>query len=399
MTKITLIREKKEPADKRVALTPHLAAEIMRLYNHVTVVAESSPDRCYSDEAFRKEGIEVTSDASEGDIMMGIKEVPVADLVAGKTYLFFSHTIKKQPHNRQLLREVLKKNIRLVDYECLTWENGSRILGFGRFAGIIGTYNGFLAWGKKSGAYDITPAWQLGSYDKLKKETVKIKPGAIKIALCGDGRVAHGAMELLKSMHIREVTAREFLKEQFDEPVFVQLRPEDFYRRKDGSIWDKSDFYAFPEEYESSFGPYTKVTDLMINAIYWHEKIPVFFTRQQMKTDDFHIKVIADITCDINGSIPSTVRATTIEDPVYGWHPFTEKEEAPYQPHTIDMMTVGNLPCELPADASTEFGTYLFRHVLPSLLTDDSQKIIERATIAEGGRLTPRFSYLQDFVD
>lgn len=396
--KIALIRERKNPPDERVALSPEQAAEVMRIFPHVEVIAESSPARCYKDEAYEAAGIKVLDDVSHADILLGIKEIPVEYLLPNKTYLFFSHTIKKQSYNRNMLRHIVGNNIRLIDYECLVWENGSRVLGFGRFAGIVGAYNGLHTWGKKYTRYELEPAHKLHSYDALKRHIMNINFPPMKIALCGDGRVAHGSLELLRHAGIREVTREEYIHGNFNVPVFVHLRPEDFYARKDGGLWDKSDFYVHPEEYGSTFLQYAEVTDVMINAIYWNEKIPVFFTRENMKTPDFRIKVIADITCDIDGSIPCTTHATTIDNPVYGWHSYYEKETEPYLPNTVDVMAVGNLPCELPKDASYEFGQSLVKYVLPPLLMDDKDNIIHRATITKGGKLTGRFDYLEDYI-
>ncbi|MDL5051288.1 NAD(P)-dependent oxidoreductase [Oscillatoria amoena NRMC-F 0135] len=396
--KIALLRERKNPPDERVALTPQQAAEVMRAFPGTIVIVQSSPFRCFKDEEYEAAGIAVQDDVSDADILLGIKEVPSEYLLKGKTYLFFSHTIKKQPYNRNMLREVLKQRIKLVDYECLVWENGSRILGFGRFAGIIGTYNGLRTWGQKFTLYDLEPAHELDTYDALKKHLKLVTFPPMKIALCGDGRVAHGSLELLRYAGFREVTREELVEESYNVPVFAHLRPEDFYARKDGELWDKSDFYVHPEEYESTFLPYAEVTDLMINAIYWHNKIPVFFTKENMKSQDFRIKVIADITCDIEGSIPCTVRATTIDNPVYGWHSYYEKETDPYLPNTVDIMAVGNLPCELPKDASHEFGQSLLKYIMAPLLMSDKDNIIKRATITENGSLTERYNYLEDYV-
>lgn len=397
--RIALIREDKQPADLRVALNPHQCVELQRRFPEVEVVVQSSPWRCFSDEAYSKEGIRVSESVEDCDVLMGIKEIPREKLIADKTYLFFSHTIKKQPYNRAMLRTVLERKIRLIDYECLTWENGSRILGFGRFAGIVGMHNGFLTWGRKFGLYDMKPAHACKNYLDLKFQYKNVSLPSIKIALCGDGRVAHGALELLQYLGIREVTKQEFLGQTFHEPVFVHLRSEDYYARKDGKVWDKSDFYHNPEEYESTFQPYYRTCDMMVNAIFWHQGIPAFFTKEEMKLADFNIKVIADITCDLNGPLPSTQKATTINEPVYGYHPISEKLTEPYLKHTVDVMAVGNLPCELPADASTEFGESILKYVMPHLLSSDTDDIIKRATIAEKGYLTDRYMYLTDYVE
>lgn len=396
--KIGIIREGKIPHDKRVAFTPEQCAEITERFPETSILVQPSSHRCIQDSDYETAGMNLSENLESCDVLFGIKEVPVEELIANKTYLFFSHTIKKQPHNRKLLRTILEKNIRLVDYETLTWANGSRVLGFGRFAGIVGAHNGFITWGKKYGAFSLKPAYQCSNYKEMIDQYANIQIPPIKIALTGDGRVAHGCLELLDKLGIREVTPREFLEQTFNEPVYVHLVTEDFYAQKDGAVWDKADFYRNPENYVSTFKPYTRVCDLMLNAIFWNDRIPRFFSLEDMKARDFKIKVIADISCDINGSIPATLKDTTIEEPVFGYHPLSETTVAPYQPNTVDIMAVSNLPCELPYDASEAFGEQLLKHVLGSLLLNDSESMIERATIARNGELMPRFQYLADYV-
>ena len=396
--KIGIIREGKIPHDKRVAFTPEQCTEITERFPETSLIVQPSAHRCIADELYKNEGLPLQEDLSSCDILFGIKEVPVDELLENKSYLFFSHTIKKQPHNRKLLRTVLERNIRLIDYETLTWSNGSRVLGFGRFAGIVGAHNGFITWGKKHSTFNLKPAYQCANYKEMVDQYANIQLPPLKIVLTGDGRVAHGCLELLDKLGIREVTPREFLEQTFSEPVYVHLVPEDFYAQKDGAVWDKADFYHNPENYVSTFKPYTRVCDLMLNAIFWNERIPRFFSLEDMKARDFKIKVIADISCDINGSIPATLKDTSIEDPVFGYHPLSETMVAPYQPNAIDIMAVSNLPCELPYDASDAFGDQLLKHVLGNLLLNDSDGMIERATIAQNGKLMPRFAYLADYV-
>ena len=399
MAIIGIIRESKKPYDKRVALSPAQCVDVMNSFTDVKIVVQPSPHRCISDAEYLKAGIEMSENLEHCDILLGIKEVPIEDLIANKTYLFFSHTIKKQPHNRKLLRTILQKNIRLVDYETLVWENGSRVLGFGRFAGVVGTHNAFLTWGEKFNLFKLKPAYLCENYAEMKAEYDKIEMPPLKIALCGDGRVAHGCLELLNLLHVREVTPQEFLDEQFDVPTYVHLVTEDFYAHKDGELWDKADFYHNPENYISTFKHYTQHCDVMLNAIFWNERIPRFFSKEDMKARDFKIKVIADISCDVNGSIPATMKDTTIEDPVFGFHPLSETIEAPFLKNTIDIMAVSNLPCELPYDASVAFGEQLIKHVIGNLLNANNSRMIHFATIAQNGELTERYNYLKDYVE
>jgi saccharopine dehydrogenase (NAD+, L-lysine-forming) len=399
MVKIGLIREEKKPHDKRAALSPEQCRQLLAEYSHLQIAVQTSEHRCFSDAEYSEAGCAVQENMEDCDLLLGIKEVPQEFLVPGKTYLFFSHTIKKQPYNKQMLQQILEKKIRLIDYECLVWENGNRIIGFGRYAGIVGTHNGLRAFGKKSGAYFLPPAYTCFDYRELLDHYRNMVLPPVKIALCGDGRVAHGSIELLDHLKIRQVTPRAYLVEDFDEPVYVHLRVDQLYENKDNSPFDKSYFYHNPADYFSIFNQYYPVTDMLVNAVYWSEKIPRHFSLEEMERPDFRIKVIADISCDINGSVPATVRATTIEDPVYGWHPAVRKEAPPYLPGNVDIMAVSNLPCELPRDASNEFGSLLVKYICPALLGEDRENIIERATIAEKGQLRSKYAYLKDFVE
>jgi saccharopine dehydrogenase (NAD+, L-lysine-forming) len=398
MKTIGIIREGKMPPDKRTPLTPQQCVELMEKFPGVKVIVQSSPHRCFTDTDYKNVGIEIVESLNEADIILGVKEVLISELIEGKTYLFFSHTIKMQQHNKQLLRAVLKSNIRLIDYETLVWDAGNRIIGFGRFAGIVGTHYAFVMLGKKFGTYNLLPAHECTDMKSMYAQYDNVKLPAIRIVLCGDGRVAHGAIEMMKKLKIHHVTSEEFLENDYDHPVYVQLRSEDYYTRKDGREWDKSDFYKHPEDYRSSFAPYYKRADVMINAVFWKSDIEPFFTHEEMKRTDFRIKIISDITCDIPGPLPSTLRSTTIEDPYFGYNTLLEKEVAPFTKANIDVQAVGNLPCELPVDASIEFGEQLVRHVLPNLLLEDKDSIIKGATIAENGKLTEKFQYLTEFV-
>lgn len=397
---IGLIREGKTPPDKRVPFTPLQVEEIEQRFPHVKVVCQQSPVRCFKDDEYRDLGFDVVEDMRNCDILMGIKEVPVANLIPDKTYLFFSHTIKKQPYNRKLLQEVLKKNIRLIDYETLKDSQGNRLVAFGRFAGIVGAYNGLLTYGKRFNLFDIRRAYDCFDVNDLKLELRKIKLPNIKIALTGAGRVAKGAMETLDTAGIRKVHPHDFVRNQFDEPVYVQLSSADYHVRKEGGHFNREEFHKHPERYEGRFAEFTKVTDLLLAGAYWNPKAPLLFTRPDMLAPEFKIKVIADITCDIDGSIPSTKRASSIVDPIYDYNPHTDTVHAPLTDEKfVTVMAIDNLPCELPRSASEEFGRDLIDRILKPLLLEDTEQIIERATLTKEGKLTPHFSYLQDYVD
>jgi alanine dehydrogenase len=398
--KIGLIREGKNPPDKRVPFTPLQTEEIEQRYPDVKVVCQESSFRCFKDDEYQKLDIAISPRVDDCQILMGIKEVPIQELIADKTYLFFSHTIKKQHYNRKLLQEVLKKNIRLIDYEALKDINGNRLVAFGRYAGIVGAYNGLWTYGKRFKLFSLRRAHECFDVNDLKLELRKVNLPAVKIILTGAGRVGRGSMETLDSAGIRKVSPQLFLEMQFDEPVYVQLSSADYHRRKAGGHFNRDEFHKHPDRYESYFNEYTKVADILMAGAYWNPKAPVLFTKEDMLSQDFKIKVIADITCDIDGSIPSTKKASSITEPIYDYDPSTDSVQAPLSNDKyFTVMAIDNLPCELPRSASEEFGRDLIDRVLPMLLGKDEESVIARATIAEKGKLTPTFEYLQDYVN
>ena len=396
--KLGIIREEKIPTDMRVSFTPLQCTELLREYSHLEIYIQPGKIRCYADNEYKAFGLTLQEDLGSCDILMGIKEVPVDVLVPGKKYLFFSHTIKKQPHNQKLLKAIIEKKIQLIDYECLTDEKNNRVIGFGRYAGIVGAYNGLLGYGKKYDLFHIKPANKCRDRSELEEELKRIKLPNIKILITGGGRVANGTIETLSSLKIRKVTPYEFLYCSYREPVYCQLHSKDYHQAKDGSSWSMKDFYEHPENYVSTFLPFTKACDLLITAHFWHPQSPKLFTKDDMKSPDFRISVIADISCDINGSVPSTLRASSITDPFYGYNPLTESIDIPFNKNTITVMAVDNLPCELPRDSSEDFGKELIERVLPSLFSEDKTGMIERASITKNGKLTSRYQYLSDYV-
>jgi len=396
--KIGILKETKLPHDRRVALTPQQCSKLLEEYPELEIVIQPCEYRCYTDDEYRAFGLNLKESISDCDLLMGIKEVSKETLIPGKRYMFFSHTIKKQPHNRELLREIISKEIELIDYECLTDKNYNRIIGFGRYAGIVGAYNGLLGYGKKYDLFHLKPAYLCRDKEDMMEEMKRIKLPNIKIAITGRGRVANGALETMGALKIRKVTPYEFLNYSYREPVYAQLSSEDYHSSKDGSMWSSQDFYTHPQKYDSTFERYAKVCDLLIHCSFWDPNAPVLFTKTEMRKPTFRVSVIADVSCDINGGIPSTIRASTIEQPFYGYNPANETEDVPFSKNVITVMAVDNLPCELPRDASEDFGKALIERVFPALLIEDTDGVIERATIARDGKLMPDFAYLQDYI-
>lgn len=396
--KIGIIKEGKTPPDARVPLTPEQCKALAQ-HPNADIVVEPSPIRCYTDEEYRQAGVELSHDLSGCDLLLGVKEVPIEQLLPNKTYCFFSHTIKAQPYNRDLLRAVLAKNIRLIDYEVLTDEQGRRLIAFGYFAGMVGAYNGILTYGRRTGAFALKRMYECYDYAEATRQFDSLQLPPIKIVLTGKGRVGSGARKVLVDMGIREVEPDEYLTGSYDEAVFTQIDCDRYAQRKDGALFDMQHFFAHPEQYRSAFAPYARVSDLMINGIFWDKRAPAFFSLEEMKQPGFRINVIADITCDIapESSIPSTLEATTIADPIFGFDPQTGKITEPHQPHVVDMMTIDNLPNELPRDASEAFGRQFLEHIWPEFLKDESS-VLERATIAEDARLGKYFLYLEGYA-
>ena len=396
--KIGILREGKTPPDKRVVLSPKQCTQFIQQYPDIDLVVQPSSIRCFSDDQYLSLGINMQEDLSDCDILMGVKEVAINDLIPEKTYLYFSHTIKKQHYNRQLLKRMLELNIRMVDYEVLTDVNGKRIIGFGRYAGIIGCYNGFLAIGKRTKTYDLKPAYMCKDRKEMELELKKIILPKMKIIVTGAGRVGNGVIELINLIGIKQVSKDEFLNKNFDQSVFVHLNTIDYNRRIDGKEGSESDFFSNPKSYKSDFMKFAKQAEFFIAGHYHAADSPFLFTRDDAKSKDFKIRTVADISCDIDGPVASTIRCSSITKPIYGYNPDTETEDDYRKQDVITVMAVDNLPCELPKDASISFGQNLLEHVIPNLIGDDLNNLIERATICENGRLKNSYRYLESYV-
>lgn len=396
-----IIRERKIPHDARVALTPKQCAFIKTNFPEVNIIVEPSPNRCYSDEAYFTEGIELSNDLSACDILLGIKEVPIVQLNEGKTYFFFSHTIKKQAHNRPLLQAILEKNVRIIDYEVLTDDKGKRLIAFGKFAGMVGTHNGLLAYGLRTNTFIMPRLYELKDYSVAKELYKKIKLPPLRVIISGGGRVSSGAVEVIQDAGFKRVSIEDFLKKEFNYPIFIRIHPIDYVERIDGQPFDKNDYYRDPSVYRSTFSRFFDKTDLFINGIFYDARAPRFFELNDMTHPDFNIKVIADVSCDLMpySSVPCTIRASKIAEPFFGFDKTTHQEVAPFEENAVTMMTIDNLPNELPRDASAFFGDQFINYILPEILKEEYSDVLLRGTIAMDGVLRPDFSYLQDYVN
>ncbi|WP_299624737.1 NAD(P)-dependent oxidoreductase [uncultured Tenacibaculum sp.] len=398
--KFGIIKERKNPPDKRVVFAPNKLKEFKQQFLQAEIVVESSDIRVFSDQQYKDAGFEIVSDLSDCDVLLGVKEVPVENLIPNKKYFFFSHTIKKQPYNRKLLQAMLEKNIEMFDHETIIKANGARLIGFGRYAGLVGAYNGFRAIGLKENSFELPKVESLADLDEVKRELDKITLPNIKILLSGTGKVAHGAKEILDHLGIKEVSDALYLTSKFTEPVYCMVDVMEYAKRTDGKVGDRFEFYKDPSGYESNFMPYAKETDFFIAGHFYGDGAPYLFTRNDVKSEDFNIKYVADISCDVDGPVATTLRASTIADPIYGYDAASESEIDYKDDNAIVVMAVDNLPCELPKDASEGFGDMFLSHVIPAFYNDDKDGILARAKMTNNnGELTERYRYLQDYVD
>ena len=397
--KFGILKERKNPPDRRVVFSPNELTRLKQKYQNVSVKVERSDIRIFDDAQYENLGIEVTDDISDCDILFGVKEVPIENLIPNKSYFFFSHTIKKQPYNRKLLQAILENNIDLYDYETIVDSENRRLIGFGRYAGIVGAYNGIRAFGIKFELFKLPKAETLSGKDALISHLKRLVLPPLKFVITGTGKVGNGAKEVLDAIKIKEVSVENYLTKNYSQPVYTQIDVLEYNKRKDGQVLDFTDFYRNPKEYVSDFEKFTKVSDIYITGHFYGNDAPVILTREMLKANDCKIKVVADVSCDVNGPIACTLRSSTIAEPLYGYLPDENKEVDVFHPAAIVVMAVDNLPCELPKDASDGFGEMFVQHVVPAFFNNDKDGILQRAKITEKGKLTPRFSYLQDYVD
>ena len=397
--KFGILKERKSPPDRRVIFSPSELVRLKQEYQNVSVKVERSDIRIFEDSQYESFGIEVADDISDSDILFGVKEVPVEYLIPNKSYFFFSHTIKKQPYNRKLLQAILEKNIDLYDYETIVDSENRRLIGFGRYAGIVGAYNGIRAFGIKFELFKLPKAETLSGKEALISQLKRVVLPPLKFVITGTGKVGNGAKEILDAIKIKEVSVENYLTKNYAQPVYTQIDVLEYNKRKDGQVLDFTDFYQNPTEYVSDFEKFTKVSDVYITGHFYGNDAPVILTREMLKANDCKIKVVADVSCDIDGPIACTLRSSTIAEPLYGYLPDVNKEVDVFHPAAIVVMAVDNLPCELPKDASEGFGEMFLGQVFPAFFNNDKDGILHRAKITENGKLTARFSYLQDFVD
>jgi len=396
--------------ESRTPFSPTQISILLNKFSNLKIIVQPSKRRCFKDEDYQKEGAQITEDFSSANIIFGVKEVDISTLINDKTYLFFSHTSKVQQYigqitedkaviyKKKILQEVIKKNITLIDYENLRDVSGEgyRYLGFGRFAGIVGTYNTLNLYLKLYNKQPLPRAFEINNYEQVKKLIKKQNFNKLKIFVTGSGRASKGAIELLKHANIRQVSLNDYLKKKYSEAIFCNISTKEHVERKDGKVSSLKDYILNPHKYTSKVKNYLFDTDIFVACHYWDPQFPKLFFPKEI-SEFKNLKIIGDITCDINGSIPTTIRSTSIAKPYYSIDTETMKE-IELGNKGIAVMAVDNLPSELPKDASEEFGNSVISEILPYLMNKDDGRI-NRATTASNGKFFSKFNYLNDFIN
>ena len=407
MYKIAIIRESRSD-DRRTPLVPAHIKELLSTFSDLSISVQPSEHRCFSDQEYEEQGAIITEDLSACNLVLGVKEIEPDLLIPLKSYMFFSHTSKIQPDNsaaaqgtpgmdkKELLKEILKKKITLIDYENIRDDLSRRYLGFGRFAGIVGCYNSLNLYLETLGQQPMPRAHELNSYEKLKNNIGKRDFGNARIIITGDGRVARGSLEFLKFANIQKVLPDEYLQYNNSSAIFCNLPTSAYVSNKDGNVFDLQHFINSPEMYISVLDKYMPSTSMLISSHYWDPKSPRLFEKKDIEKYN-NLKVIGDITCDVNGSIPTTSRPSTIIDPYY-YIDRTTLQEINQHNQALAIMAVDNLPSELPKDSSKEFGDGIVKEVLPYILEKDDGRI-KRATITKNGYFLPSYKYLTNYIN
>lgn len=399
--KIGLIRETKVPEDNRVALTPKHLAELQRSFPQDDFVVQASETRAYSDEAYRNAGVQVAENVDDCDILFGIKEADIRTLIPNKHYFFFGHIAKMQAYNRPLLQTLIAKRITFSDYEYLVDDDNQRVCAFGWWAGVVGTYYTLRGYGLRHHLYELPQPDKHFTLEKLTQALKSAQLPPIKILVTGNGRVSHGAQHILEEIGAARLTEEQFLA---DMPVsrlsFCAVDADRLVARNDGGVFSWDHFTQNPSAYHSDFMRWARKADVLVSAHFWAPEAPVYLSQENLADPALRIRLIGDITCDIQGSIQSTLRASTHAEPYYDYNPATGQEEPAFSNDSnISVMAVDTCPNALALDTSAYFGDMLMQHVLTPLLKREHSNIIQRATILENGTLTPHFAYLQSFAE
>ncbi len=431
---IGIRRETKDDLERRAPISPDQVKELVEK-NNLKVIVQPASQRKYTDEQYRNAGAILQEDLSECNIIFGVKEVPIPDLIPNKPFVFFSHTIKGQQYNMPLLKSILDQNITLIDYEPVTNEQGKRIIFFGRFAGIAGMIDSLWILGQrlKYEGYN-TPferIKQAVEYETLEEAENEISAVGKEIAenglpdeltplitgFTGRGNVSKGAQKIYELLPVEKISPGELIDlvesgNYSNRKVYsCEFYSPDLYCRKDGAEFNREDFYKHPDLYKSQFEKYIPYLTVLINGIYWEPEFDrlvtkQFITESYKQNKKLSLKVIGDITCDIAGSIELTQKATRYDNPCYVFNPEDQKIYDGWEGSGPVILAVDKLPTEIPREATTSFGAALLPFVPKLAGTDFSKEFDELdlpeefrgAVIAHRGKLTPKYEYLYEHI-
>jgi alpha-aminoadipic semialdehyde synthase len=443
---IGIRREDKNQWERRVALTP---ADLAALEGQpgCRFLVQPSPIRVYGDDDYRRAGIEMAEDLDPAGMVLGVKEIPPAQLRAGRAYVFFSHVIKGQPYNMPMLRHLLELGCSLVDYERIADEKERRLIFFGRHAGYAGMIESLRCLGKRLAARGIAPplaqvqnAFEYDSLADAKEHLSEIgqiirnrsaedrsaearsaeaRPRPLVFGLAGYGNVSQGCQEILDCLRVSEIPVAELpLRAAAGAPrgaplLRVVFKEEDMVEPVDPTGgFELQDYYQHPERYRGCFARHLPYLDLLMNTIYWDERYPRLVTREWARENyqpgrQARLQVIGDISCDIEGSVELTLKATLPDAPCYVYDPVSDTIRDGYEGDGPAVMAVDNLPCELARESSDHFSTVL-RDMIPALAGADWSAdfaqldlpdYLKKAVIVHRGELTPAYRYLKDSLD
>ena len=398
--KIAIIKETKTPVDNRVALSPKQVADLNHRFPQHEIVVQSSDIRAFSDDEYRAEGVRVVDHVNDCDVLFGIKEAKIESLIPNKQYFFFGHIAKMQEYNRPLLQAFMQKHITFCDYEYLVDDNNIRVCAFGWWAGIVGVYYTLRGYGLKHKLYELPKPDRRFTLEQLINALKSIELPKVKLMVTGAGRVSQGAQYALDTIGAQKMTEENYLAQDIvDKLSYCFADVDRLVKRKDGGVFSWSDFTHNAKDYESDFMRWTRQTDVLICAHFWGPEAPVYLSEDDLRSKDMHIRMIGDVTCDIKGSIKSTVRPATHDAPYYDYNPMTEQEEPAFSSSSnISVMAVDTCPNALAMDTSAYFGEMLTKHVFEPLLKGEHSEVIQRSMILKDGKLTPKFSYLREFA-
>lgn len=432
---IGLRHEDKYVMERRAPLTPKHVERLIKT-KKLDFVVQTSEKRVFTDEEYIKAGAIIARDLKQCSVIFGVKEMPESFFEEDKTYIFFSHVIKGQAYNMPMLRKMMQLKCNLIDYERVMDEQGKRLIFFGRYAGLAGMINSLWSLGLrlKDAGYK-TPFAQIKQahhYNSLAEVREAISavgqeiaekgmPEELRpftVAFTGYGNVSQGAQEILGLLPVKEISPEKllYLKRRSKLPdnliYKIIFKEEHLVEPIDKNTeFDLHEYYASPEKFKSSFEKYIPHIDMLINCIYWDSRYPRLVTKDYLEKAFTEgtpkLKVIGDISCDVNGSVECTEKGTEIEDPVFVYHPDTRSHTMGHKGDGILVMAVDILPSELPRDSSAGFADVLINYVKAiadcdfneDFLTLDLPNAIRSALILHRGELTPHFKYLEEHLN